>query len=78
MGCEVTAISSSNRKEAMCKAIGADHFVAMSDAEAITARAQSLDVILDTVPVEHDSAAYMNLLDNDGVSKCFFCLCLSV
>jgi uncharacterized zinc-type alcohol dehydrogenase-like protein len=66
MGCEVTAISSSNRKEALCKELGVTNFVAMSDPEAVAAAANSVDVILDTVPVEHDSAAYMSLLDYDG------------
>ncbi|OQR80474.1 hypothetical protein THRCLA_12042 [Thraustotheca clavata] len=49
LGAEVTALSSSNRKEKECKELlGAHHFVNYSDPEAVKAAAQSFDLLLCT------------------------------
>ncbi|CUB02306.1 NAD(P)-dependent alcohol dehydrogenase [Marinomonas fungiae] len=66
MGAEVTVISRSNKKEADAKALGAKGILASSDASAMQAAANSLDLIIDTVPSKHDINVYAPLLDVDG------------
>lgn len=65
-GCEVTVISTSPAKEAEARAMGANHFLNSKDADAMKARAGSLDGIIDTVSDKHDVAAYMTLMDVHG------------
>lgn len=59
-------ISRSEAKRETAMEIGADKFLVSSDAEAMKAAANSLDVIIDTVPVKHDMDPYIVLLDVDG------------
>ena len=66
MGAEVTVISRSKNKEEEAKAIGAKGILASSDEEAMKNAGSSFDLILDTVPVKHDSSIYTPLLDIDG------------
>eukprot|EP00095_Tigriopus_kingsejongensis_P003028 maker-scaffold170_size291898-snap-gene-1.61 protein:Tk03028 transcript:maker-scaffold170_size291898-snap-gene-1.61-mRNA-1 annotation:"alcohol dehydrogenase" len=66
MGCEVTAISTSPNKEKVAKSIGAKHFVVSSDPASIQSHAKSLDLILNTVSVNHDIGSYFSLLKVDG------------
>jgi uncharacterized zinc-type alcohol dehydrogenase-like protein len=53
-------------KEADAKALGAHALLVSSDKAAMKAAANSLDLIIDTVPVKHDLNPYMPLLDIDG------------
>jgi uncharacterized zinc-type alcohol dehydrogenase-like protein len=48
------------------RALGADHVVVSTDPAAMQAARGSLDVVLDTVAVEHDLAPYLGVLDLDG------------
>ena len=48
MGCDVHVISTSSKKEALAKELGAHHFVVISDEEAKKAHASKLDFIIDT------------------------------
>jgi uncharacterized zinc-type alcohol dehydrogenase-like protein len=48
MGCDVTCISTSPKKEALAKELGAHNFVVISDEEAKKAHASKLDFIIDT------------------------------
>lgn len=48
MGCDVHVISTSPKKEALAKQLGAHQFVVISDEEAKKAHANSLDFIIDT------------------------------
>ncbi len=66
MGAEVTVISRTKDKEESAKAIGAKGILASTDAEAMKNAANSLDLIIDTIPVKHDLNSYTPLLDIDG------------
>jgi uncharacterized zinc-type alcohol dehydrogenase-like protein len=66
MGATVTVITRSEAKAAEANALGAEH-VLVSTSESMAAAASSFDVIIDTVPVGHDIAPYVGLLDIEGV-----------
>ncbi|RLN09751.1 putative cinnamyl alcohol dehydrogenase [Panicum miliaceum] len=67
MGHHVTVISSSSRKRAEAvDDLGADAYLVSSDADAMAAAADSLDYIIDTVPVHHPLEPYLALLRLDG------------
>ncbi len=66
MGADVTVLSRTKDKEADALALGADRLLASTDADAMAKAANSLDLIIDTVPVKHDLNPYMPLLDVDG------------
>ncbi len=66
LGADVTVLSRSPSKQADALALGADRLLVSSD-EAAMAQAQSaFDLIIDTVPVKHELAPYLPLLDVDG------------
>ena len=66
LGAKVTVLSRTPDKEADAKALGADALLVSSDGAAMRAAANSLDLIIDTVPAEHDLQPYLPLLDVDG------------
>ncbi|OWM64820.1 hypothetical protein CDL15_Pgr028537 [Punica granatum] len=67
MGHHVTVISSSNKKrEEALEHLGADGYLMSSDEEQMKAAADSLDYIIDTVPVFHPLEPYLSLLKLDG------------
>ncbi|WP_114416540.1 NAD(P)-dependent alcohol dehydrogenase [Marinospirillum perlucidum] len=66
MGAEVTVLSRSKKKEDEAKSLGATGILASTDTEAMKAAKASFDLILDTVPVQHDVTVYSPLLDVDG------------
>lgn len=66
MGAEVTVLSRSKKKEQEAKALGATGILASTDSDAMANAADSLDLIIDTVPVKHDVTVYTPLLDIDG------------
>ena len=66
LGAHVTVLSRSADKEADARELGAHELLVSSDAAAMKAAANSLDLIIDTVPVKHDLNPYMPLLDIDG------------
>lgn len=66
-GQHVTVISRSDAKRQMAlEELGADAYVAMSDADAVAAAAMSMDAIIDTVSAEHDMNALLGMLGVDG------------
>jgi len=65
-GCHVTAFSSSPDKEPELRKLGADEVVNSRDPEAITALAGSFDLVLVTVNVELEWAAYIEALAMRG------------
>ncbi len=67
MGNEVTAISTSPNKAAIAKSIGATHFIVSTDEESMKSGAKSLDLIINTVAVNHQCGAYLPLLRTNGV-----------
>jgi uncharacterized zinc-type alcohol dehydrogenase-like protein len=66
LGAHVVAFTTSEQKRAAALALGADEVVVSTDEDAMAARADSLDLVLDTVAVSHDLDAYANLLKRDG------------
>ncbi|MQM14244.1 hypothetical protein Taro_047174 [Colocasia esculenta] len=67
MGHHVTVISSSNKKRAEAlEHLRADAYVVSSDAARMAAAAETLDYIIDTVPVFHPLEPYLSLLKLDG------------
>ena len=66
LGCTVTAISRTAAKQELAEQSGAMEFVASSDRTAMKAAAKSLDLILNTIPAQHNWAAYQPLLDRGG------------
>lgn len=66
LGAHVTVISTSPGKEADAKQLGAHSFLVSTDTAAMENAASSFDLIVDTVPVDHDLNPYVPLLDNDA------------
>src|SRR5882757_1601629 len=69
-GAEVTVLSTSSKKEADAKKLGAQKFVVTSDPEQVKAVTGYFDFILDTVSAEHDMDLYLSLLRTDGTHIC--------
>jgi uncharacterized zinc-type alcohol dehydrogenase-like protein len=67
LGAEVTVFTTSPAKAADARALGASDVVVSRDPDATNARRGTLDVIIDTVAVEHDLAPYIAALDLDGL-----------
>ncbi|HEX9514032.1 MAG TPA: NAD(P)-dependent alcohol dehydrogenase [Puia sp.] len=65
-GAEVTVLSTSPKKEADAKKLGAHKFVVTSDPEQIKGVKGYFDFILDTVSAPHDMNLYLSLLRTDG------------
>ena len=66
LGAEVSVLTTTAAKADQAERLGASHVVVTSDADALAAARGSLDVIIDCVPVDHDLAPYLDLLDTDG------------
>lgn len=67
MGHHVTVVSSSDKKrEEAMDHLGADAYLISSDVVKMQEAADSLDYILDTVPVHHPLEPYLSLLKVDG------------
>lgn len=66
LGARVTAFTTSPGKADDARALGADEVVLPTDGAAVAAARSSLDLVLDTVAVEHDLAPYLRCLDLDG------------
>ena len=66
LGAHVTVISRTPDKEKDAKALGADRLLLSTDKAAMEKAASSFDLIIDTVPVKHDLAPYLPLLDIDA------------
>jgi uncharacterized zinc-type alcohol dehydrogenase-like protein len=66
MGAEVTVFSTSARKEADARRLGAKNFVISTDPNAMKSVGSSFNLILDTVSGPHDMNAYLNALRRDG------------
>jgi len=66
MGAEVTLFSRSPGKEADAKRLGADHIVISGDDVQMQAVADRFDLIIDTVPYDHDLNPYVATLAPEG------------
>ena len=65
-GCEVTAFTTSQSKEAEAKSFGAHHFVSTKEEGALEKIAGSLDFILSTVSADINWTDYINVLRPKG------------
>ena len=66
LGAEVTLFSRSPNKKQDAFDLGADHVVISTDNEAMKAVRNEYDVIIDTVPYNHDLNPYINTLNVNG------------
>lgn len=66
MGAHVAVLTRSDRKAADALKAGADEVIVMSDREQVSRAARSLDVVLSTIPTDHDVMPYLRLLRRDG------------
>ncbi|MDQ0727360.1 NAD(P)-dependent alcohol dehydrogenase [Microbacterium sp. W4I20] len=66
LGADVTVFTTSPEKTADAGALGATRVVVSRDDTVMNEARNSLDVIIDTVAVEHDLAPYLRALDLDG------------
>ncbi|HET9624758.1 MAG TPA: NAD(P)-dependent alcohol dehydrogenase [Kofleriaceae bacterium] len=70
MGAEVTMLSTSQKKAADAKKLGAHDFVLTSDKDAFKKLAKHFDLLIDTVSASHDYNAYLRLLRPYGAMVC--------
>ncbi|MCK8515059.1 NAD(P)-dependent alcohol dehydrogenase [Methylonatrum kenyense] len=66
LGAQVTLFTRSESKVDEARRQGADQVIVSTDAAQMEAAAESLDFILDTVPVQHDLNPYLSCLKYDG------------
>jgi uncharacterized zinc-type alcohol dehydrogenase-like protein len=66
MGAHVVAFTTSESKRQDAEALGAHEVVISKDADAMAARANSLDLIVNTVAAPHNLDAFTSLLKRDG------------
>lgn len=62
MGVEVTVISRSHKKDAHAKELGASHVIASASPEEMAANAGKFDLVIDTIPFDHDINQYIPLV----------------
>jgi len=66
MGADVTLITRSAGKETDARALGARDVVLSSDVEQMAAAKSRFDLIIDTIPYQHDLNPYVATLDSGG------------
>jgi uncharacterized zinc-type alcohol dehydrogenase-like protein len=66
MGARVVMITTSPRKGADARKLGADEVLLSTDAQAMDGARNSFDFLLNTIPVGHDVDPYMALLKRDA------------
>jgi uncharacterized zinc-type alcohol dehydrogenase-like protein len=66
MGAHTVMITTSEKKGADAKALGADEVLLSTDEEAMASMAGKFDFLLNTIPVQHNTNIYMSLLTIDG------------
>jgi uncharacterized zinc-type alcohol dehydrogenase-like protein len=64
LGAHTVALTTSPEKVELCKSLGADEVLITSDSEAMKASAEKFDLIISTLPGDHDMNPY--LLGQDG------------
>ena len=66
LGAKVVALTTSPEKEAAIRDLGADEVIVMEDEDALEKAAQSIDLIVDTIPYKHDVNPYIQLVKPKG------------
>ncbi|MFG6475806.1 NAD(P)-dependent alcohol dehydrogenase [Microbacterium sp. P06] len=67
LGADVTVFTTTPAKANDARALGAQHVVVSTDPDAMRQSRGTLDVVLDTVAVEHDLSGVLATLDLDGI-----------
>lgn len=62
VGADVTVISRHHKKDHIAKGYGAHHVVSSSSEEEMKEAEEKFDLIIDTIPFEHDTNMYIELL----------------
>ena len=66
LGAQVTVITTSVGKEEDARRLGADTVLISKDAAAMEKAANSFDLLMNTIPVDHDLNPYVALLKRDA------------
>ena len=66
LGAHTVALTSSPEKVALCESLGADDVLITTEAEAMKATAGKFDLIISTLPGDHEMNPYLKLLATDG------------
>lgn len=66
LGAEVTVLGRTESKAHDALSLGANTFLVSTDRDAMAQAQNGFDVMIDTIPVEHDVSPYLPLLDVDG------------
>jgi len=66
LGAEVAVFTTSAGKSAGARALGADRVVVSTDTDAMASAGASLDLVIDTVAVDHDLSPYLATVALDG------------
>lgn len=66
LGADVTVLSRTHQKDAHAKELGADHVVASGSEEELKANASKFDLVIDTIPFDHDLNIYLPLVKPYG------------
>ncbi|CAK9105948.1 Probable cinnamyl alcohol dehydrogenase 2 (CAD 2) [Durusdinium trenchii] len=66
LGCNVVAISRSESKKAFAESCGASGLLASSNQQQMAEHARSFDLILNTIPLDHDESIYTELVKPSG------------
>jgi len=66
LGARVVALTTSPEKADAIKSLGADEVITMDDTEALERHAQTMDLIIDTIPCKHDINPYLALVAPKG------------
>jgi uncharacterized zinc-type alcohol dehydrogenase-like protein len=66
LGAHVTVLTRSENKMDTARELGADSVLLSTSTEQMASAAFAFDLIIDTVPYEHDLSPYLGLLDADG------------
>lgn len=67
LGAHTVAITSSPDKVALCRELGADDVIVSSDESSMAEWSERFDLIVSTLPGDHNVNPYINLLGLDGV-----------
>jgi len=66
LGAKVVALTTSPEKAEAIKSLGADDVISMDDKAALKKHAQSMDLIVNTIPYKHDINPYLALVAPKG------------
>jgi len=67
LGATVVALTTSPKKAEAARELGASKVIDMSDQAGVKDAAESLDMMINTIPYAHDLAPYLGLMKPDGV-----------